>query len=99
MSDREPTGALALSSPGGVAAQLLTLPTRTPSAIDRHIGARLRTARQAADLTLVDMSKQAGLSSQQIQKYETGDSRITAARLYQFATVLGRPVEWFFEGE
>lgn len=99
MPDRERTGALAVPAPFDVAVEVLSLPTRTPSAIDRHIGARLRIARQTADLTLVEMAKHAGLSSQQIQKYETGDSRITAARLYQFATVLGRPVEWFFEGD
>jgi transcriptional regulator with XRE-family HTH domain len=33
----------------------------------------------------------------QIQKYEKGSNRIGAGRLYQFAEILGVPVQYFFE--
>ena len=40
----------------------------------------------------------AGLTFQQIQKYEIGANRISAGKLYQFAAVLGVTVTFFFEG-
>ena len=44
------------------------------------------------------LGKTAGLTFQQVQKYENGASRISASRLYQFASVLGVSVSFFFEG-
>ena len=37
------------------------------------------------------------LTFSQIQKYEKGSNRIGAGRLYQFAEILGVPVQYFFE--
>ena len=39
-----------------------------------------------------------GLRFQQIQKYEKGQNRIGASRLYRLATVLDVPLRYFFEG-
>ena len=39
-----------------------------------------------------------GLRFQQIQKYEKGQNRIGASRLYRLATVLDVPLPYFFEG-
>src|SRR4029077_16357925 len=39
-----------------------------------------------------------GLTFQQVQKYEKGTNRIGASRLQQIASVLGVPIEFFFEG-
>ncbi len=39
-----------------------------------------------------------GLSFQSIQKYETGDNRISASRLFELSQALDVPVEYFFEG-
>ena len=39
-----------------------------------------------------------GVKYQQLQKYESGASRISAGRLNQFAQVLKVPVSYFFEG-
>lgn len=39
-----------------------------------------------------------GLTFQQIQKYERGANRISASKLFEAATVLGAPVDYFFEG-
>ncbi len=39
-----------------------------------------------------------GLTFQQVQKYEKGTNRIGASRLYQIGSVLGVPIEYFFEG-
>lgn len=39
-----------------------------------------------------------GLTFQQIQKYEKGQNRIGAGRLYRIAQILSVPVEFFYEG-
>jgi len=44
------------------------------------------------------LGKTAGITFQQLQKYENGTNRVSASKLYQFATVLRVPVSFFFEG-
>lgn len=39
-----------------------------------------------------------GLTFQQIQKYEKGQNRIGAGRLYRIASILSVPVQYFFDG-
>jgi transcriptional regulator with XRE-family HTH domain len=43
------------------------------------------------------LAEKVGLTFQAIQKYERGENRISASRLYQFAQILGVPVAYFFE--
>ena len=38
------------------------------------------------------------VAQQQLQKYETGQNRISASRLYEAARILKAPVAWFYEG-
>jgi transcriptional regulator with XRE-family HTH domain len=38
------------------------------------------------------------MTFQQIQKYERGDNRISAGRLYEFSRALEEPVAYFFAG-
>jgi len=37
------------------------------------------------------------IAQQQLHKYETGQNRISAARLYDAARILNAPVAWFYE--
>ena len=39
-----------------------------------------------------------GLTFQQVQKYEKGTNRIGASRLHRIASVLGVPIDFFYEG-
>lgn len=39
-----------------------------------------------------------GVTFQQVQKYEKGQNRIGAGRLYRISTILSVPVQYFFEG-
>jgi transcriptional regulator with XRE-family HTH domain len=39
-----------------------------------------------------------GITFQQVQKYENGSNRISAARLHQIAGVVGVPITFFFGG-
>ena len=72
--------------------------TRVPTAIDKTIGSRIRDRREAAGLSIDELSKFLGLSHTQIQKYETGVNRVGASRLNEIARVLDVPLMWFFEG-
>lgn len=70
---------------------------RAVDPIDVHVAHRLRRARLAKGLTQETLGEVAGVSFQQIQKYERAVNRIAPSRLYRFAEVLGIAPGWFFE--
>ena len=56
--------------------------------IDVHLGKRLRRRRRLLGLTQQQLAETVGVRFQQIQKYECGANRISAARLWQLAEAL-----------
>jgi transcriptional regulator with XRE-family HTH domain len=66
--------------------------------IDRHIGKRLRQRRRMLGQTQQQIAEVVGVRFQQIQKYECGANRISAARLWLMAKALDAPVSSFFDG-
>ena len=66
--------------------------------IDAQIGQRIREARQPRGMTQEVLANGLGITFQQVQKYENGSNRISAARLYDIAQVLGLPISYFYEG-
>jgi transcriptional regulator with XRE-family HTH domain len=66
--------------------------------IDAHVGAELRRLRLARDMAQVELGRRLGVSFMQVQKYERGTDRISAARLFEIAKVFEVPVEAFFYG-
>ncbi|MDE6250376.1 MAG: helix-turn-helix domain-containing protein [Alphaproteobacteria bacterium] len=58
----------------------------TPNEYDMLVGRMLMTMRMRLGLSQKDVAARAGVTFQQIQKYETGGNRITAGRLYQIVT-------------
>ena len=66
--------------------------------IDVHLGKRLRRRRRLLGLTQQQLAGACGVRFQQIQKYECGANRISAARLWQLAEALEVPVGYFFDG-
>jgi transcriptional regulator with XRE-family HTH domain len=66
--------------------------------VDMHIGQRLRHRRRMHGLTQKQLAEPIGIRFQQIQKYETGANRISAAKLWDFARALDVPVSFFFSG-
>ena len=64
--------------------------------VDAFVGARIGLRRSAMGLSQTALAQQLGISFQQVQKYETGQNRISASRLHRVATVLGTSVEAFF---
>jgi transcriptional regulator with XRE-family HTH domain len=59
---------------------------------DAEVAARLAGARRAAGLTQAALAALVGLSVQQVHKYESGQSRVTAGNLVVYAEALDIPV-------
>jgi len=66
--------------------------------IDLHLGKRLRRRRRLLGLTQQQLAAAVGIRFQQIQKYECGANRISAARLWQLSEALEVPVSYFYDG-
>lgn len=62
--------------------------TRSTGSLDIHVGREIATRRKAMGLSQADLARFAGVSFQQIRKYENGENRISAARLYAIACAL-----------
>ncbi len=69
-----------------------------PDPVDIHVGRQLRLARTLAGMTQAVFGRRLGMSFQLVQKYEQGEIRIAAGRLYRMARLLDRPVAFFFAG-
>ena len=65
--------------------------------IDKLVAKRIRTYRLDRGLTQQTLAEEVGVASQQIHKYESGISRISAGRLLQIAEALDLPVHEFFD--
>ena len=68
------------------------------SDIDLHLGKRLRRRRRILGWTQQQLASHVGVRFQQIQKYECGANRISAARLWSLSEALEVPVNYFFDG-
>ncbi|AFY71983.1 helix-turn-helix domain protein (plasmid) [Thalassoporum mexicanum PCC 7367] len=63
--------------------------------INQHIGVRIKRQRMIQNLSQEKLATKIRVTFQQLQKYERGVNRISAARLYQIAQALQVPVTWF----
>lgn len=69
---------------------------RSPDPVDVHIGRRLRLRRTVLGMRQDELARSVGITFQQLQKYETGENRVSASRLYQLAEELDTTVGWFY---
>lgn len=67
-------------------------------AMDVFVGQRLRARRLQLGLTLMGIAEKIGISHQQMQKYELGQTRLSAPILYQISNFYGVKPQHFFEG-
>lgn len=78
-------------------------PARTPNAkrsadpIDLRVAERVRQARMLKGVSQQELGEAAGVTFQQVQKYEKGVNRIAPSRLARFAEALDVTPGWFFE--
>jgi transcriptional regulator with XRE-family HTH domain len=71
---------------------------RSATSIDKHFGRQIRDRRVAINMSQPSLGEKLGISPQQVQKYEAGANRISAARLYEICEVFGVPIASMFEG-
>jgi transcriptional regulator with XRE-family HTH domain len=65
--------------------------------VDVIIAQRLLRRRCLLGYSQKDLADYAGVSIQQIQKYEKSTNRISSGRLYRFAKLLKTPIDYFFD--
>jgi transcriptional regulator with XRE-family HTH domain len=69
-----------------------------PNPIDVYVGGRMRLRRIQLGMSQGALANKIGVSFQAVQKYESGDIRISASRLYDVAQALQVTPDFFFEG-
>jgi len=74
-----------------------TIREHGPDPVDVHVGHRLRQARFLAGMSQEELGTGIGVSFQAVQKYEHGENRLSASRLFKAARLLDRPISFFFE--
>jgi transcriptional regulator with XRE-family HTH domain len=70
---------------------------RSAGSLDVHFGEKLRAQRLMTKMSQDDLAKALGLTFQQIQKYEKGANRMSAATMVRIAAVLEVDVQYFFD--
>jgi transcriptional regulator with XRE-family HTH domain len=70
---------------------------RSAGSLDVHFGEKLRALRLMTKVSQDDVAKALGLTFQQIQKYEKGVNRMSAAIVVRIAAVLEVDVQYFFD--
>lgn len=71
--------------------------SRAPDWIDEHVALRMRLRRKQLGMSQTVVAKLIGTTYQQFQKYETGQNRVGAGRLYEISQALDAPVQYFFD--
>lgn len=64
--------------------------------LDQHIGTRMRVRRCLLGLSQQELAARIGLTFQQVQKYEKGQNRISASRLYDISQALNVELKYFY---
>lgn len=63
---------------------------------NKYIGARIRKKRKAMGLSLQQLAEVLKLSTQQVQKYESGASKVSADRLALISHIFSEPIDFFY---
>lgn len=77
----------------------MSLDSKKPTELDAEIGARIRRRRKALKMNQTELGLVAGVSYQQVVKYEQGANRAASAALVAFANALSVHVGFFFGEE
>lgn len=64
--------------------------------LDNNIGKRIRHARSILGVSRLELAKFAGVSMQQLAKYETGANRVSMSRLSLIAEKLRKKIDYFY---
>ncbi len=70
---------------------------RSSTPADREIGRRVKIRRLDLGISQTTVAEALGLTFQQVQKYEKGTNRISAARLKRLADILDVSISYFYD--
>ncbi|MEK7511171.1 MAG: helix-turn-helix transcriptional regulator [Patescibacteria group bacterium] len=70
--------------------------TKPIDPVDAAVGARIRLLRRVRGLSQQSLAEAAGVTFQQIQKYEKGTNRVSSSMLTRICKTLGVPVSEMF---
>ena len=79
-------------------ARVQPVTAKSPTDIDREGGKRLRALREEAGMSQSALAERAGITFQQVQKYENGVNRVSIGRLIQFCEALDVPPSQVLDG-
>jgi transcriptional regulator with XRE-family HTH domain len=79
-------------------ARVQPVTAKSPTDIDREGGKRLRALREEAGMSQTALAERAGITFQQVQKYENGANRVSISRLIQFCEALDVPPSQVLDG-
>lgn len=65
--------------------------------IDKFIGARVKSARLSLGWSQSGLAEELGITFQQVQKYENGTNRVSAATLFAISKSFAVPLQYFFD--
>jgi transcriptional regulator with XRE-family HTH domain len=71
--------------------------SKAPNAADKEVGKRIRLYRREKKLTQPQLAHHVGITSQQLQKYESGVNRIAVGKLVEIAVALKIEMVAFFD--
>lgn len=71
--------------------------TKRAEPLDKLVGQNIRIFRNAKRISQTELGDAAGVSFQQIQKYENGANRVGSSRLAKIAKALDTPISSFFD--
>lgn len=74
----------------------MTKQTEIHKEINILIGTRIKSSRLNAGLSQMQLGKEIGVSSQQVNKYECAKDSISANKLWKIATVTGKYIGLFY---
>ncbi len=74
----------------------MTEDSKQPEPVDRHVGKVMRRRRKILGMDQAELAVAMRVTQQQVQKYETAGSRISASKLFAAAHALRVPVAYFF---
>lgn len=69
------------------------------SFLDNRIGTKIRYRRWFLGMSQGELAKYIGVTSQQVQKYETGINRVSASRLWVISLALNVDPSFFFSSQ
>ena len=75
----------------------LPAPDEGVDSINLHVCQRMKAKRILRDMSQERLAKALGISYQQLQRYESGKSRLSCSMVYRAALALDVPITYFFD--